>query len=210
MSSIHVIICSECGSEFFHSHTRKLVCSVGCGAVRANRLRRLRYATNPDDAERKKSASKEYREANPEKVREIRRAYLEREGDTIRARSREHYASNSEAMKSYQKRYRQEHPGYVQMFNRRNRAMRRAVPHELYSTELILSLFGTDCHICLEPIDLEAPRTPGASGWERALHLDHVIPISRGGTDLIENIRPAHGLCNLRKKNTIEFPHASS
>jgi len=48
---------------------------------------------------------------------------------------------------------------------------------------------------------MEAPRTCGVEGWERGLHLDHVIDIQFGGADAIDNVKPAHALCNL-KKNT--------
>jgi len=33
--------------------------------------------------------------------------------------------------------------------------------------------------------------------------VDHIVPISKGGNDTIENVRPSHGLCNLRKGSSI-------
>ncbi|WP_408995767.1 HNH endonuclease [Streptomyces europaeiscabiei] len=35
------------------------------------------------------------------------------------------------------------------------------------------------------------------------LHFDHVVPLSRGGTHAVDNIRPAHAACNLRKSDKL-------
>jgi len=32
------------------------------------------------------------------------------------------------------------------------------------------------------------------------LHIDHVMPLSKGGPDTLENVRPAHGSCNVKKQ----------
>jgi 5-methylcytosine-specific restriction endonuclease McrA len=45
------------------------------------------------------------------------------------------------------------------------------------------------------------PRQTGLKGWENGLQLNHFIPISKGGPDILENIRTIHGLCNLCKLN---------
>lgn len=71
--------------------------------------------------------------------------------------------------------------------------------YERYTEAEVLELFGTNCHICSEPIDLMAARKCGSPGWRRSLWLDHVVPIARGGSDTLANVRPSHGECNLRK-----------
>lgn len=48
-------------------------------------------------------------------------------------------------------------------------------------TAATLSAWGTLCHLC---------RTDGADT------ADHVIPRTRGGTDSLANLRPAHQACN--------------
>ena len=58
---------------------------------------------------------------------------------------------------------------------------------------------GADCYLEGAPIDYAAPRQVGQPGWEHAFHPDHVVPLSRGGEDVLENIRPAHAYCNQRK-----------
>jgi hypothetical protein len=72
-----------------------------------------------------------------------------------------------------------------------------------YSDEDVLSTYGLDCHICKVPVNLSAPRKVGQDGWEHGLHIDHVYPLSKGGLDTLENVRPAHGKCNIVKWATI-------
>lgn len=47
------------------------------------------------------------------------------------------------------------------------------------------------CHICAEPVDLDAH-------WNDNLYpsLDHIIPRSRGGSDDPENLKTCHRICN--------------
>lgn len=52
----------------------------------------------------------------------------------------------------------------------------------------VLERDGMICHICKGEI-------PSLDD----LHFDHVIPISKGGTHDLDNIRPAHALCNRHK-----------
>jgi 5-methylcytosine-specific restriction endonuclease McrA len=74
---------------------------------------------------------------------------------------------------------------------------------DYFSANMVIETYGTDCHLCGGAIDLAAPRSPGAVGWEKSLHIDHVIPLSRGGDDTLDNVRPAHGQCNVKKHNRI-------
>lgn len=58
----------------------------------------------------------------------------------------------------------------------------------------VLVRYDFTCHLCLQRIDItEHPNSP------RGATRDHVIPLSRGGLDVIENLRPAHRDCNTWK-----------
>lgn len=50
------------------------------------------------------------------------------------------------------------------------------------------------CHICLGEIDYALPHTDPMS-----YVVDHIIPLTRGGTDEIENKQSAHRTCNRTK-----------
>lgn len=55
---------------------------------------------------------------------------------------------------------------------------------------LVTDVYGWRCSICHTMID------PNATRLRDRLSIDHVLPVSRGGTDTIENLRPAHYGCN--------------
>lgn len=155
-----------------------------------------------------------YREANRDKVNESNRNYHNRNKEVRNAGRSKRYKDNPEYYINYRRNYyqatrelqiehsrnwRAENPELVRQQWALRRARKTNAPSEPYTAELILEIYGTDCHICNEPIDLEAPRSSNKEGFHRGLHLDHVVPLSKGGTDLIENIRPAHAICNIRK-----------
>ena len=55
------------------------------------------------------------------------------------------------------------------------------------------------CHICGKPIDYSLP-----SNHPLSFHMDHIIPVSRGGSVYdIDNLAPSHRICNMRKSNKI-------
>jgi 5-methylcytosine-specific restriction endonuclease McrA len=87
--------------------------------------------------------------------------------------------------------------------NRRRDKRVRINGFEYYNTQDVLDRWGYDCHICKAPINFSAPRQCGEPGWEEGLHLDHVIPLAKGGPDTVENVKPAHAKCNTDKRDLV-------
>jgi 5-methylcytosine-specific restriction endonuclease McrA len=57
------------------------------------------------------------------------------------------------------------------------------------------------CGICDEPIDYTLPHlNPGA------FVADHIVPLNKGGLDVIENKQAAHRLCNRLKSDAMPLP----
>jgi len=77
--------------------------------------------------------------------------------------------------------------------NKRNRVLKRLISgnltHSFGEWELLKKQYGFTCPAC----KLSEPQI--------TLTEDHIIPLSKGGTDKIENIQPLCGSCN-RKKYT--------
>ena len=58
-----------------------------------------------------------------------------------------------------------------------------------------------NCHICGQPINYDLPHT---DAWSYVV--DHVIPLSKGGKDIIENKKAAHRECNSKKRARLIAP----
>lgn len=102
--------------------------------------------------------------------------------------------------------YKTMNPEIIAVHSRNHRAkMKTADIGEYLSEMIILRAHGLACHICNGEIDFTAPRHQGNPGWEYSLHFDHVIPLSKGGTHTIRNVKPAHGICNSMKGNKYPF-----
>ena len=61
--------------------------------------------------------------------------------------------------------------------------------------DALLDRDGYRCGICSEVLD-PALRVPDVM----ALTIDHIVPVSQGGTDDLSNLRFAHNGCNARKR----------
>ena len=134
-----------------------------------------------------------------ERERKRKKKYWAENRERLLAYGKAYSKANPKVNRRKQKKYWAKHPEKAQEFNRKRRARVNGVEHIPYTKEEVLEKYGSNCHICGTPIDLKAPRKAGKKGWEHGLHLDHLIPISKGGPDTIDNVRPAHGVCNLSK-----------
>jgi 5-methylcytosine-specific restriction endonuclease McrA len=116
--------------------------------------------------------------------------------------SMKRYYANKEVVLEKMRQYRKGNPKRRAAKNRqkaRRRARLKGNRTEPYTLEQVLELYGTICYLCNKEIDMEAPRQCGELGWEKGLHLDHVIDIQHGGADAIDNVKPTHALCNITK-----------
>jgi 5-methylcytosine-specific restriction endonuclease McrA len=60
---------------------------------------------------------------------------------------------------------------------------------------LLIERDGLDCKLCGEPIDPTLPRWRDDDG----LQVDHRHPLSKGGTNALDNLQLAHWRCNKEK-----------
>lgn len=155
--------------------------------------RELIKAKTADYYQRNKDKKKAYREAHKEEVKVWKAEYYLRNIGKIEA--------YREANKERTAAWRRANPELSAKNVRKRRARKMAVPSEPYTAQDVLDRWGTDCWICGEPIDLTAPRKVGVAGWERGLHLEHSVDLALKGHDTLDNVKPAHGKCNLTKKS---------
>ena len=192
------LLVNRCGSISgwgVHQRNKEQACEPCCIAKREYDLK---WKENNPKYEQN------WRSANKDKVKQYNKKSYEKNIEYHRAYKKQWRTKNPE----YQRIWRAENPEQAKLQGRESARKRRALElntlREPYKESEVLETYGNDCHICQQPIDLETPRNCRGEGWELGLHLDHLVPLSKGGTDTLENIRPAHALCNTRKHSRIE------
>lgn len=138
------------------------------------------------NSEKIKRYQKAYREANPEKVQESQQAW--------RKRNREKAIINWEA-------WRKAHPDYKadpqkqREQSQKRRALKRTTKVEPISEKQVFTRDRGICQHCKKKVDkrFKYPNPMSAS-------LDHIIPLTQGGSHTYANIQLTHLICNLIKK----------
>ena len=197
------VIRDKCGTHagyMAHRYHKEITCQP-CRDARADYCTQWRK-NHPESKVKYKAVAMEYRVRNLEKIKEKNRRWRKENYEATTSATndgRKWQLANPEKNKDNKRRWSAEHPEKIREYSRTRRVRKLGNGYILYTEEEVLERYGTDCHICHEPIDMEAPRRVGKPGWERGLHMEHVIPISKGGSDTIENVKPSHGLCNSKK-----------
>lgn len=98
---------------------------------------------------------------------------------------------------SWSQKYRQRHgrpPGTVAADKRRDAALRGATVGGRFTSIQVFNRDGWVCGICGSEVDgsLKYPDPLSAS-------LDHVIPVSKGGSHSLSNVQCSHLSCNVRR-----------
>lgn len=156
-----------------------------------------------------KDEQAEYRKANEVRLKANKKAYYKANRERILADTKIRYESNPERVLSYQaeyyekntdkvkanvSRYRKANPEKKQYLENKRRARKfeNGGSHTLEERRERFRYFGNVCYYCRRALPLT---------------VDHAIPLSRGGTDDIENILPSCQSCNSKKnaKTKAEF-----
>jgi 5-methylcytosine-specific restriction endonuclease McrA len=128
----------------------------------------------------------------------IRAAWLAKQTDVTRAlaveRTRKWMQDNPEWRKENRRKWAKANPEKVATIAQRRRARQRKAPAELVTLADLLAEQVHTCYLCDLPIDPERKYPDALSA-----SVDHVIPLSRGGSGLRENLRAAHLGCNVAK-----------
>lgn len=164
------------------------------------------YRRNRD---RKLAKDREYREANLDKIKARNKAWYERNKDRQRAYSQARYADPEirEQILIQKRRYGKENRSIIrQRWNRwratpegrvsdnRSKARRRTLKQQNHHADILreqwlerVAQFGGQCAYCRTDL--------------QPAHIDHFIPISKGGSDVIGNLIPCCQSCNSSKSN---------
>jgi 5-methylcytosine-specific restriction endonuclease McrA len=143
-----------------------------------------------------------YYKAHPEKKRAMDIKYVSTHRQQVAKHSAKYRENNLEKSRAASLKWNKANPEKMNSAARKRRAVRLQNGWEPYTKAQVLELYGTECYLCSNPINPQAPRRIGKEkGWELGLHIDHVIPIVSGGSDTLKNVRPTHAICNMQKGN---------
>lgn len=67
---------------------------------------------------------------------------------------------------------------------------RETLPAKLRA--MVVQRDGMTCKLCGKAI-----------ASRKELHIDHIIPVSRGGKNTLNNLQPSHAVCNMQKRNKV-------
>ncbi len=136
--------------------------------------------------EKHRANNKAYRIANPEKEKAGQKAWRDKNSEKVKAKSKAWSLANPEKRRGYNNKY---------------RAVKLGNEHSPYTETEMLERYGTVCYLCNEEIDLKAPRSLSALGHEKSFWRDHVVALTNGGPDILDNVKPSHAICNKLKGN---------
>jgi 5-methylcytosine-specific restriction endonuclease McrA len=108
-----------------------------------------------------------------------------------------YYSENTEKMKLLYHLWQINNRDKRRAIRRRERAKAAGVLTDDWTDEQLIARYGTDCYICKDPIDFNAPKI--GKGSEKSFWPDHIMPMSKGGDNIIANVRPCHRKCNESK-----------
>ena len=107
-------------------------------------------------------------------------------------------ALHPEFVKQFNIDWKEAHPGKRREYSQRRRARMQTQEIEIFSDLEIFERDGWICQICFDVIDPEI-KLPDVM----CVSLDHIMPISRGGSHTRINVQAAHLKCNTKKANVV-------
>ena len=133
----------------------------------------------------------EYRYSNKEKHKEWR----DKNKELIRLRNKKFYNENKDKIRKQNSEYKRTDVGVVvsTLTRQRYRDAVCSTDDGTVTTESLLNLREEQnhkCYHCGKELDYET---------SKAVHLDHLVPLSKGGTHTISNVRWSCAYCNLSK-----------
>lgn len=141
-----------------------------------------------DNREQHRVAMSAYRALHAEEARERSRKWREADPERAREAVRRYASENREHLKAKRREYRNKNRDLIRALNNRRKALKRNAPiNDLTGIQWreIKAAYGQRCAYC--------GKRP------KKLTMDHVVPLSKGGSHTASNILPACGPCNFSK-----------
>ena len=156
-------------------------------AVRLNAIRRTKHKANPEN---KRISDAKYYVTHRAEIK----AYRKKNASVISVKRKIRYQKNKTAEYKQIKKYRKAHPEVHRSESQRRRALLRNATVEVFQDIDIYNRDNWICGICGEKVD---KRFKGRN--PKAVSLDHIKPLTKGGNHTMENCQCSHFGCNSSK-----------
>lgn len=189
--------CITCGitkpiSEYYNDNNFRDLRQPSCKTCFNKRQKQYKNANREQIIER----SKQYRNSNREQIREHQNKYRHANKKQIIERNKQYRDSNRRLISERNKQYRKANPLKICIHSRNRKARKLNAPgsHTEADIAQLLILQKTKCAVCHCSI-------------KNGYHVDHVIPLAKGGSNDKLNLQLLCPPCNLSKnaKDPIHF-----
>ena len=167
--------CDNCRQVFDQSAQTCKRCNIR--AINLAAVKRYQ-AKNPN-------AKREYAQKNKEKLKLYQREWRKKNQDKSAEYNKRAREKNPESSRASHRKYSQNNPEYIRYKSAKRRALAKNNGVFFISRAELKKLYLLPCFYC----------------QGKAAHLEHVVPLSRGGQHSIGNLVPACASCNLQKND---------
>ena len=185
--------CKACRKEYYkeyHENNKDMIKEYQKEYHENNKdmIKEYQKEYHENNKDKIKESKKEYRENNKDKIKESKKEYYENNKDMIK----EYYENNKDMIKEYKKEYCKTHKIEYKAYSHKRRARIKSNGGSYTKAEWLecLEFFDYKCAYSGEPLTMD-----DAS-------VEHVIPVSKGGTSYISNLIPCVLKYNISKNNT--------
>lgn len=148
---------------------------------------RARRAANP---ELYRDWARRWRAANPEKVASYSAKWREANRHAVNDAARQYREAKPDKHRVAVRNWQLAHPEKMAQYGAARRALKlNASAGEPVDYPAIYAVHD-DCYLCARPLT-------------NPMHMDHVVPLSKGGAHTTANLLPTHARCNLRKNDAL-------
>lgn len=216
--------CAKARQQAYHAANRDAIAARQAVWLTANKEKMLAYREQyyADHAEEAKASVKAWKAAYPDKVKANTKRYYEKHSAELavrrkvyneqhpdkrkeacarsakkhKARIKAYLLQNAEKVRAYKRKWKQANPVAVRL-DRQNRMAKERENGGKLSKDIITKLYRSQqgrCACCGKPIGDD-------------YHLDHIIPVAKGGQNIDSNVQLLTAACNMRKsdRDPIEY-----
>lgn len=172
--------CTKCGeekphSEFHKASNKKDGIKSKCKACCSEYGRQYRK----DNAEAIRQRKRQYHLDNADAIIKKVTRWAQENAEARKEYKRQYYKENYEAIAEYKRQWERDNPDKKAAYSHARRARKAAVP----SDGIPVDFRGKPCYVCGAPAEA----------------VDHIVPLSKGGHDTLDNKAPICHSCNSAK-----------